>query len=321
MIALVSAIVLAGVLTDAASKEQFYRDVASKQYTIAVQEGRPYLQRHPEDAAYSLDYAYALCNAGRAQDARAILIRLAVSENAAVAAAARSQLTAIGPAPAAQRALLLAYVEPDTRYGDTFYGLQYRKDLTQSLLRPFLAVDLTSDTRSGAPRTSPIYNTDEIFASAGLRTKLAPGLEWRIQAGPSIGLRGQRSVAEVRSALSYWGEFGAGRTHAHTSIGATAVYSSRFAGNVIAYSSALHDFHLVSGLRAVAGFNAGIDTQRQYYNNFAEVVAGVQYAPAPGTIVRYEYVRGGYLPSATALPASRTYGGVRAVVWFATGGP
>lgn len=309
MLAALAAAITLNAATPVNVKSTFYADVAQKRYALAVRDGRSYADAHPEDLHFALDYAYALCSASQTARARTLLLRLAASPDAQVSAAARAQLAVLPPQPVEQRPAVsvYGYAEPDSRYADTFYGLQIRRDLSRGAIRPLLTLQLTGDTRSGPPETSPVFSTDTLFAGAGLHAPLAPGLDLRIAAGPGFGLRGQRSEGELRTELSFWRAFGAGGEHAQTSIGSTAFYYSRFAGNVMTYTSLTHTVPIARGMTALAGVNASTDTKGLSYNNYAEVFGGLEVRVDKNSAVRGEVRRG---PGYTA---------VRAVLWFSQG--
>lgn len=296
---------------DDALRAQFYSDVAAKRYAQALHDGRPYVDAHPDDAQFALDYAYALCNAAQTAQARSLLEQLERSPNASIARAARSQLAALSPAVQAPAASIYVsgYVEPDGRYRDTFYGLQVRHDLRTGNVRPFVTADLTSDTRSGAPQTAQVFNTDTLFAGVGLRAMPAAGLEVRLMGGEGAGLRGQSTMAEIRAQASYWRAFGLGALHAQTSVGSTAFYGSRFGGNVMTYTSLQHDMPVARNVRFLIGVNAAADTRGLWYNNFVETLAGVQVRAAANTSLRFDLRHG------------KGYTAARALLSFSAGNP
>lgn len=96
-------------------------------------------------------------------------------------------------------------------------------------------------------------------------------------------------------------------------------YYSRYKQNGIAYlqpREVLNAFHL--GKTTVAGYlqqNVALDTNREFYNNTAEIVPGLDLRTAwmPGMAIRAEYVRGYYLdlPSHNINPYGSQYRDVR----------
>lgn len=103
-------------------KAAFYDAVNRKEYAQALRTGRRYLDIHPHDDVFALDYAYALLAAGRVADADQLLRALRNSPNARVASAAEKQLTAEGtaatPAGTDQAAALLQTAYDQSAKGD-----------------------------------------------------------------------------------------------------------------------------------------------------------------------------------------------------------
>jgi hypothetical protein len=87
-----AAAVIAAVSADYQLKQQFYDAVHAKNYTSAINYGRTYLELHPDDDRFSLDYAYAELSAGKRADATARLQHLTHSSDAYVSDSAKRQL-------------------------------------------------------------------------------------------------------------------------------------------------------------------------------------------------------------------------------------
>jgi tetratricopeptide (TPR) repeat protein len=294
--------------------QEAYDASAKRDYPKAIGLLQSYLAQHPGDDRASLQLAYDLNSAGRNAEALVVFKRLRSSSDPQIAAKAQAATVVLTPAPAYPRGSAFAYVINDSRFADTFYGADVRYNLTDNRVTPYLVAHLSSDTRSGAVGASDIYNYDAIATNVGLSAALGTHATAFAEGGQSFGLRGQTSLLEMRYGLTYYQEFGALGT-GHTTIGASAVHYSQFAGNAIAYGTLAHDFPLAGELRGVVGLNGAVDAQRAYYNNYGEVYGGLQFGVKPFAI-RLIHVYGSYLSRGIDVPAASGYQTTRAELLY-----
>jgi hypothetical protein len=173
---------------------------------------------------------------------------------------------------------------------------------------------LSSDTRSGAAGASDIYNYDALALNAGISAPLGKYATAFVEGGQSLGLRGQTNLLEMRYGLTYYQEAGT-EPGGHTTVGASAVHYSQFAGDAIAYGALAHDFPLAGVLRGVVGANGALDAQRLYYNNYGELYGGLQIGVKP-LAFRLIHVYGSYLGRGIGVPANSGYETTRVELLF-----
>ncbi|MBV8636503.1 MAG: hypothetical protein JO322_00320 [Candidatus Eremiobacteraeota bacterium] len=279
-------------------KQQFYDEMKQHRYDAAVSEANTYLAQHPNDDAFRLDAAYAALGAGDQKAARTDLEYLSKSSDPQISAEATKQLALMTSAAAAPGYLYFS-VHNEARFADTFNSLNVRYDLGHSAIRPFASLDASYDTRSGAPGISPVYNDNAAVIALGLRApfgRLQYGYFYA-SGGESIGLRGEPSFGDVRYGAAYSRDFGSmDRPEPHTQFyGDVSVYS-RYQGDAIGYFQASHDVPIGGHVRVIGGINWALDSQRVYYNNFAEAYAGLAVPFGTTTSLRIEGVAGDYLP-------------------------
>lgn len=315
----------------------------------ALQYGETYLALVPSDDAVAADVAYAQAGAGHTARARELLLahagylrthpsaakawmaiayREAAEKRYVQAINATDRYLALVPSDAqarAQRAAfvderwggprqtLFGYVYNDTRFADTFAGIDEAYTLASSGgLRVYAAAHLREDTRSGAPGSPQIYSDDALVADLGIRESLGAYLAAYAEGGAGFGLRGQGTVGDARYGLLYsrgWNGPGASRT----SVDASAAVYSRYAGNAIAYYQILHTF-TGRGVRPLIGLNGGFDSQRVFGNNYLEGLYGVELGDGR-LALRLLGVEGLYLTRG-AFPARPAYSSFRAMLVF-----
>ena len=294
--------------------QQAYDASAKGNHAAAVTLLQQYLARNPADQTARLQLGYELDGSGRPSEATPIFKELAASTDPAVAAKAKQALASRTTASAGgDRGSVFGYVIHDSRFADTFYGADATYDLAQTRVRPYVVAHINSDTRSGVPGVSDVFNDNAVALDAGLKTALGAHLSAFAEAGYSNGLRGQPSFSDFRAGFNYYAEYGS-RATGHTSLSASAVEYSRFAGNAISYAQLAHDFPIAGRLRGVAGLNGALDTHRDYFNNFIEVFGGLQFAIDPVTF-RLVRVYGSYLDRGVNRPQTN-YGSTRAELIF-----
>jgi hypothetical protein len=315
---------------DYATRQAFYAALNDKNYTQALAAGYTYLAAHPTDDAFALDVAYAELAAGKRDAAVARLTNLASSTNTAVAQAASKQLAALSSGgnahPAAgspwDRGYVYGYGDYESRFADIFSGINARYDFTKGGVRPYAALNLTYDTRSGAPGASQIFNDDAAVFSAGLRAPLGKNEYGYLFAlgGWSVGLRGQPDYGDVRYGIAYSRDYGTLLApKPHTQVNFSAAVYSRYQGNAIGYLQGSHDARIAGALRGIAGFTYAADSHRLYYNNFAEGYAGLIVPVSDQINLRFTGVQGTYLPRGIDRPAPASYSGYRALLVFGSG--
>lgn len=319
MIAAVAAIVVAAD-ADYALRAAFYDEVRAKNYTKAADDGEAYLAKHPDDRAFALDVAYAELSAGRRAQAIARFEQLAASGDPKVAPAARAQLAAMnggGGSAAAYvppRGYAYAYSDYESRFADVFSGGFVRYDLAKwAPVIPYAALNVTYDTRSGAPGVAQIYNDNAAVLGAGLRFPTSVYGYGFIQAGYSQGLRKQRSFWEDRFGYAYSRDYGdTARPQPHAQTNFSIADYSRFQSNVISYVQGSYDVSLNNQpLRAIGGGTMAFDAHRLYYNNYAEAYAGLMVRGSPVWYVRGVALTGVYLGRGVDRPADPSYRGFR----------
>jgi len=270
----------------------------------AAADYRVYLVANPSDTDAWLKLASADCDRGDEVGAAGDFARyLALAPDDQPPKAARYP-----------RGNISGYLEHDSHFADTFYGIDISYDLALTKLTPYLIVHDTADTRSGAAGISQIFSDNAVVVNFALRTGLgAHGLAFA-EAGHGFGLRGSPSSSDFRAGLVYFNEFGSSKT-AHTAANGSLVEYSRFANNVILYGSLAHDFPLTGQLRGVVGTNLGADLHRDYFNNFGEIFGGIQYS-LHGITVRYVRLYGTYLNRGLDRPDPVDYSSTRPVLLF-----
>jgi hypothetical protein len=312
------AAIVAVVDADWQARNQFYSDVHAGRYDAAVAEGQAYALRHPSDDRFALDLAYAEIRAVKRNDALTLLRRLSHSSDSSVATAAQQQLAAIGSflPSGTPGGYLYVYSQDESRFGDVFNGVALRYDFSEAAIRPYAALNLSYDTRSGVPGVSDVYNDNAAVASVGFRAPIGLGQYGYayVLGGDSIGLRGEPTFGDFRYGFAYSRDYGpldASQPHTLTYFSAAAY--SRYAGDAIVYAQASHDVSITPLLRAIAGTSVALDTHRQYYNNYAEAYAGVLVHLTTSVNVRFVGVAGDYLPRGIGVPRP-FYSGVRVLL-------
>ena len=275
-----------------------------------------YIVLAPDDDRAKLERAYALLAEGKDAEAHAALVALAQSPTEDVATAARSQL-AVARAGSFRptRLDVFGYAENDSRFHDTFYGLDARYKLATSRVEPYLAFHLSNDAKASSVPASDILNDNVAILAFGLRTKIAPVVYAFAEAGQAHSLLTGHDQTDLRFGFLGSTRIGAGGTKPQTQIDASLTHYSRYL-NTIAYGNVAHDFFLGSPIvRGVVGSNVALDTSRAFYNNAIEGFAGVQ-ARAGGITLRVIAVEGTYLGRGIDLPARRTYSSIRPELLF-----
>jgi tetratricopeptide (TPR) repeat protein len=301
--------------SDDGLRARFYDEVRSGNYKTAAADGETYLEKHPNDAPFALDVAFAELNAGMRAQAIARFRALEKSADPAVAKTATAQLAAMsGSGGGSVRGYAYAYTDYESRFADLFNVGLVRYDLGRAAWAiPYAALHLTYDTRSGAPGVAQIYNDNAAVTSAGLRFPLGVYGYGFAEGGWSTGLRRQPSFGEDRFGFAFsrdYGDTAGSKPHALLD-GSLAEYS-RFVGNVITYAQGSYDVSVNNPpLRALAGGTVALDAHRLYYNNYAEGYAGLLFRASPVWSIRAVALTGTYLGRGINPPADPSYRGFR----------
>lgn len=267
-----------------------------------------YLARTPGDDVARLQRDYELIALGRTAQADEELDALTRSSDADVAAHAREQLAA--DHGGGRRGSVFTYAQREGRFGATFYGTDAIAPLGGGVVQPYVALRAANDAGGGGALRQTL--TDRTAAvDVGVRTPVGDGGWAFAEAGEGFGLAGQGDVADARYGYEYSHDWGAsGTPRSHTTLDASAAVYSRYAGNAIGYAELTHDFALAGPLRGVVQADVAADTRRLYFDNTAEVAAGVSIG-TPAFSVRFLTVRGTYLARGLDRPTPAGYGTAR----------
>jgi hypothetical protein len=261
-----------------------------------------YIALKPDDDRAKLERAYALLAAGDTAQAHAALVALSTSPSADIAAAAKAQLAA-GSASGGRptRFDAFGYAFNDSRFHDTFYGLDLRYALATTRIEPYVAFHLSNDAKASSLPASEILNAPIVYAF--------------VEGGEAQSLLTGHAETDLRYGLLLSTRLGAGGYKPQTQIDASLVHYSRYV-NTIFYADVAHDFYIGSKVvRGLVGTNLALDTSRAFYNNAVEGFAGLQVRKGLFTF-RLEATGGTYLGRGIDLPAQRTYTSLRPEVLF-----
>lgn len=288
---------------------QFAYDASDRgDHASAITAVDTYLTGHPGDARARLQRAYELLDLGRQKEAHALLTELERSPDADVATAAREQLTVERDLINNQRGTVYSYYQREGRFGGDFYGMDVVLDGPKTHVQPYLALHLANDVgNTSAPLRQTL--TDQTFAiDVGMRMKVGRGGSLYAEAGERFGLAGQGSATDARFGYSMYRDWGkAFGSRSHTTVDFDAASYSRYAGNIVGYAQASHDFVLRGPVRGIVEINLAADSHRLFYNNTAEAAAGVQVG-TPAIALRLLRVQGFYTSRGADRPAASAYG-------------
>jgi hypothetical protein len=313
------------IAADAAYEQRaaFYEAVNQKAYAKAAAIGEAYLKTHPDDDRFALDLAYAEINAGRNTEAIALLRKLRSSSDATVASAAGRQLDVmIAPATTYTPPPGYAYVysQYESALADVFNGANLRYDLLNPNpvygARPFVALHLSYDTRSGVPGYGQVYNDNAAVFDMGFRDPIGPYGYVFVEGGYSVGLRGQPSFADFRYGVAYSRDLGLPTAPQHALLDGSIATYSRYQGNTLGYLAPSYDVRLKGPLRAIAGVTYAFDVRGLNGNNYVDIYAGPMLRASSAWALRTVVVRRTYL---TPTPAN--YTGFRALLVYGSGLP
>ena len=285
-------------------------NLAAARTILAAHES--YLRTHPDAAKVWLDLGYRDADAKEYSQAIAdVDVYLSIHPGDSSALAQRTVY--VNDLRGGPRETLYGYTYYDSRFHDTFFGADQSYVLSQGRgPQLYFAAHLSEDLRSGAPGSPQIYNDDALITDLGIRQSITPNLSAFIEGGAGIGLRGQGTISDVRYGFLYSQQWGKA-LNGTTTINASAVLYSRYAGNAIMYYNVLHAFPGRS-LRPLIGLNGGLDSHSVFGNNYLEGLYGVETGTSALTF-RVVGVEGTYLTRGT-VPTQPAYSGVRASIIF-----
>jgi tetratricopeptide (TPR) repeat protein len=291
-----------------------YIDHSLNDHAAAVAAIDRYLALMPNDEAAKLDRAYELAAANDTAQARAAFVALQSSSDPDVAAKARRQVAAMTPAKPPNFESF-GYAENESRFHDTFFGLDARYRLAAGPIEPYVALHFTDDAKSASVPATTILNDDAIVLAFGLRAEIAKNIDAFVEGGQVQSLLTGVSESDLRYGLQSSARYGSGGTHAQTQVDWSLARYSRYA-NAIGYATVAHDFSIGSKVvRGVAGSDLALDTERAFYNNYLDGFAGLQVRRGTVTL-RVVGVAGDYLSRGINLPVQRSYTSVNAVLLF-----
>jgi len=290
-----------------------YIDFVLKDVPAQIAALHHYIALEPGDDHAKLELAYAELGRGDRADANAELRTLSTSTMPDVSDAARRQLAAgTSSGGGAARLDVFGYAENDSRFHDTFYGLDARYALAPTRIEPYVAFHFSDDAKSSSLPATTILNDDVAILALGVRTKLTPIVYAFVEGGEAQSLLTGHVETDLRTGLLLSTRLGAGGRKSQTQIDASAVHYSRYVDN-IAYLNVSHDFYIGNKIvRGVVGVNAALDTSRAFYNNAAETFGGLQVRRGSLTF-RLVGVVGTYLGRGID-PPERWYSSIRPIL-------
>ncbi len=305
--------------TDAAAWRQLsYIDFVLKDRPDMIAALDRYIVLAPDDDRAKLERAYALLAGGQDAAARIALAPLTTSSNAEVADAARKQLAvsrSTGAAGGGGRTDVFGYALNDSRFHDSFYGVDARYKLAPTRIEPYLAFHLSNDVKSSTVPASQVLNDNVAIGAVGLRTRLASGTYAFIEGGQAHSLLTGHTQSDLRYGALASMRFGEGGSKPQNQVDASITHYSRYV-NTIAYGTLVHDFSIGSPVvRGLVGTNLALDTSRAFYNNALEGFIGVQVRRG-GLTFRVVGTEGTYLGRGIDVPTRRTYSSIRPELLF-----
>ncbi len=300
----------------AAWRQLSYIDFVLKDRAGMIDALDHYIALEPTDDKAKLERAYALLADGKLPAAHAELTTLADSSDPDVASAAKAQLAAgfgVGYKP--ERLGAFGYALNDSRFHDTFYGLDVRYALATTKIEPYIAFHLSNDAKASSVPANEILNDNVAILALGLRTKLTPIVYAFVEGGEAQSLLTGHVQTDLRYGLLLTTRLGKGGRKPQTEIDASLTHYSRYL-NTIFYADVAHDFYIGSKwVRGVVGTDLALDTTRAFYNNALDVFAGVQVRSGIFTL-RFVATAGTYLPRGIDLPVQGTYSSFRPILLF-----
>jgi hypothetical protein len=292
-----------------------YVDEALKDYPAALAALDQYLKYAGSDDRAKLQRAYDLANAGKQADATAQFAALRSSYDAAVAKQATAEFNVRSAKPLRDEGWsVFGYAVNESRFSDTFYGVDARKSFSpKAAVEPYAVLHLVGDTRSGSGQNAQIFSDNAAVTDVGVRTRIAKGTFLFAEGGLGFGLRNQGTITDARYGIASSRQWG-GDANGVSFDGSLATYS-RYQGNTIGYLDVRKAIPLAGPIALLIGADAGLDAQRLYYNNFLQGDIGLQFTKG-ALKLRLETYEGVYLGRGLARPTKTTYTSIRPVILF-----
>jgi hypothetical protein len=276
-----------------------------------------YIALVPDDDKARLERAYALLGQGETARGTAELNALTHSSDPDVVTAAKAQLAAGAGSGGGKptRYDAFGYALNESRFHDTFYGLDAHYYVAPTRIQPYIAFHLTNDAKASSVPANEILNDNVAIVSAGLRTKISPIAYVFVEGGQAESLLTGHTESDLRYGALLSTRLGAGGFKSQTQIDASLTHYSRYV-NTIAYADVTHNFYIGSKIvRGLVGVDLALDTSRAFYNNALDGLAGLQ---AHGGLFTYRVYAdaGTYLPRGIGLPVQRTYTSINLEMLF-----
>lgn len=195
-----------------------------------------------------------------------------------------------------------------TRWRDFFTYGQLRTTLNTTFpIQPYLSVRLVGDSSLFVPQS---LSEQSVILAAGLTTPTVRGARAWFEAGSSIGYISHHALPDYRGGISYAHRF---QTIADTTV--DALYISRFDRDFLIYDQTRIG-RVTGPLQLYWNLNLTVDTQRQYWANFAETGPGIRIPLMPSTWFTVNLLRGAYLTN-NANPRRPNFYDLRTGFWYA----
>lgn len=302
-------------------------------------EALPYFeaaQRHAPSDTTALQIAYLLNQLGRNRESLQWFRSMEGSRDSTISAKARSAVVLLGLQVCSEQEpwWYRTYVSPyyDTRFRDlvflgSFHAGRYIG--TGRKYSWFGTAALATDTRSTAGALPEIYADHFFLLGGGLRAEPVRGLTGDIQLGVTADLMRRNGKPVINPDLRLLVSYGNGMYPPFTlndDVSApmdllldcytSAGYYTRY-DNVIGYLQGRAGVRFLSWNYSTADLYARgdlvWDTRREFYNNLAEISAGLRVIPhqAWGLQVLVEHHVGRYVGPLTGNPFGRSYHSTR----------
>jgi hypothetical protein len=301
----------------AAWRQVSYIDFILKDRTGQIAALDKYIALVPGDDKAKLERAYALLGVGDTARGTAELTALTHSSDPDVATAAQAQLAAgVGSGGKPARFDAFGYGLNESRFHDTFYGLDAHYYLANTPIQPYVAFHFTNDAKASSVPANEILNDNVAIVSVGLRTKITPIMYVFVEGGDAQSLLTGNTETDLRYGALLSTKLGAGGYKSQTQIDASLTHYSRYV-NTIMYADVTHNFYIGSKLvRGLVGADLALDTSRAFYNNSLDALAGLQVHRGGAFTYRAFADLGTYLPRGAGLPVQRTYTSINLEVIF-----
>lgn len=231
-------------------------------------------------------------------------------------------------AQADQDGFLYAYGLDESRYGDIVVSVDAYKPLgsPHASIRPFADVFVSNDSKTAGGTIPRIYGDNYAGAAIGLQYRNTSGLRIYVQGGATTRIGAAAAVpsgGDVRGGAQLYREWG-GLAHAQRAYGnfyGSGTYYSRYQDTVF-YNQLESGRLLGNQTRSVDLYLRGtytVDTHQYFYDNLAELTAGVRLHPfgTHGPSFAIEGVGGIYThPGLLPLGTRRTYWDFRPTIAY-----